>query len=129
MNQLPTWKKHPSGLETLLVEKHDNPMVKIDIVFPFGSYEDPKHKEGLINFVGDIMLRGTRKKTRDDIEYALDHLGASLYIYSGYHSLVVEGRVLTKNFDAFLALTKEILTQPSFDKSEVQKLKNEIKSD
>lgn len=129
MTLIPHWKKHPTGLETLLVEKHDSPIVKINIIFPFGSYEDPKGKEGLLNFAGDMLLRGSRNKTRDEVEFALDHLGASLNIFTGYHSLVVEGRVLTKNLHKFLELMKEILTTPSFNPSEVAKLKNEIKSD
>jgi zinc protease len=129
MTFIPTWKKHPSGLETLLVEKHDSPIVKISIVFPFGSYEDPFHKEGLLNFVGDMLLRGTTEKTRDELEFSLDHLGASFHVMTGYHSMMVEGRVLSKNIRPFLKLMKEILTKPSFLPSEVQKLKNEIKSD
>ena len=129
MTTLPKWKKHASGLETILVEKHDSPIAKFNIVFPLGSYEDPAGKEGITNFVGDMLLRGTKRKNRDQIEFALDHLGASFNIFSGYHSLMVEGRVLTKNFDAFLKLIKEILTEPSFDQAEVQKLKNEIKAD
>jgi zinc protease len=129
MTLLPYWKKHPSGLETLLVEKHDSPIVKINIIFPFGSYEDPKGKEGLLNFTGDMLLRGTTKKSRTEVEFALDHLGASMNVFIGYHSLVVEGRVLTKNLHRFLELMKEILTSPSFNQAEVLKLKNEIKAD
>lgn len=129
MIQIPYWKKHACGLETILIEKHDSPIVKINIIFPFGSYEDPKHKEGLMNFMGDMLLRGTTEKTRDQIEFALDHLGASLNAFTGFHSLVVEGRVLSKNLQPFLKLLHEILTQPKFETSEIQKLKNEIKSD
>lgn len=129
MTSIPTWKKHASGLETLLVEKHDSPIVKISIVFPFGSYEDPFHKEGLLNFAGDMLLRGTTEKTRDEIEFSLDHLGASFHILTGYHSMTVEGRVLNKNLRPFLKLMREILTKPSFVPSEVTKLKNEIKAD
>jgi zinc protease len=129
MTSIPTWKKHASGLETLLVEKHDSPIVKISIVFPFGSYEDPFHKEGLLNFAGDMLLRGTTEKSRDEIEFSLDHLGASFHVLTGYHSMMVEGRVLSKNLRPFLKLMKEILTKPSFVPAEATKLKNEIKAD
>jgi len=129
MTQIPNWKKHASGLETLLVEKHDSPIIKLNIIFPFGSYEDPQNKEGLINFAGDMLLRGTTEKARDQVEFSLDHLGASINVFIGFHSLVVEGRVLTKNLQPFLKLVKEILTKPAFNPTEVQKLKNEIKSD
>lgn len=129
MNYIPNWKKHSSGLETILIEKHDSPIVKLSIVIPFGSYEDPMHKDGLINFVGDMLLRGTTDMSRDQIEFSFDHLGASFNIFTGYHSLSIEGRVLNKNLRPFLKLMKEILTKPSFDTTEVQKLKNELKAD
>ena len=129
MTTLPMWKKHSSGLETLLVQKLDSPIVKINIIFPFGSYEDPIQKDGLINFIGDMLLRGTRTKNREKIEFTLDYLGASISVYTGHHSIVMEGRVLTKNFSALLDLMKETLTSPSFDAAEVQKLKNEINAD
>lgn len=129
MLKIPYWKKHSSGLQTLLIQKFDSPIVKINMVFPFGSYEDPIHKEGLINFIGDMMMRGTQTKSREKIEFTLDYLGASLNVYSGHHSLVMEGKVLTKNFKPLLELMKETLTQPQFDTHEIQKLKNEIKSD
>lgn len=129
MTKIPHWKKHASGLETILVEKNDSPIVKINIVFRYGSYEDPVQKAGLINFVGDMLLRGTKTKNRDKIELTLDHLGASMHILIGYHSLVMEGRVLSKNFYALMELMKEVLTTPSFETSEIQKLKNEIKAD
>jgi zinc protease len=129
MSSLPVWKKHASGLETLLVEKHDRPIVKMNFVFPFGSYEDPKGKEGLINFVGDMLLRGSKNKSREEIEFTLDHLGAALNVFIGYHSLVIEARVLTKNLPSFMKFLKDVVTTPAFDADEIQKLKNEIKSD
>jgi len=35
MIQIPYWKKHACGLETILIEKHDSPIVKINIIFPY----------------------------------------------------------------------------------------------
>ena len=127
--KLPSWNKHSNGLETLLIEKHDSPIIRLSIIFPFGSYEDPAGKDGLTNFVGDMLLRGTKSKKRKEIELALDQLGASLNIYTGFHSITVESRVLSRNFPQLLSLIKELISSPLFDPSEVKKLKNEIKAD
>ncbi len=122
---LPPWKPI-AGVQTLLVEKHDIPMVQFSIAFPAGAYSEPSAKGGLANFTSEMLLRGTKTKSREEIETELDHLGATLEVESGYHSLQLDGQVLRKNFDRLLELTLEILSSPSFPEMEVKKLKDEL---
>ncbi|MCB0326866.1 MAG: insulinase family protein [Bdellovibrionales bacterium] len=131
MNQkslIPSWISH-HGIDAIQIPKHDRPLVKFSLIFPTGSFSDPLGKEGLSNFMGDLLLRGTKNKSRDQIESQLDHLGASLNAYIGYHSFMIDGYCLKRNLQDLLELTQEILLSPSFDDGEVEKLKNELYSD
>lgn len=114
-----------SGVDTILAEKHDRPIVTLHISFPVGSYADPKGKEGLMNLMGDMLLRGTASHSREEIENTLDFLGASLHVASGFHSMSVEGRVLTRNLAPFVDLILEVISEPTFPEDELTKLKDE----
>jgi len=74
---------------------------------------------------GDMLLRGTKTHTREQIENELDFMGASLSVDAGFHSLSVSGQTLSRNMDRFLALVTEILTEPTFPEEELTKLREE----
>jgi hypothetical protein len=93
------------------------------LYFPFGSYEDPLNKEGLLNFVGDMLLAWTAETNHEmNSSLRLDHLGASLNVITGYHSLVVEGRVLTKNHSSIFKIDERNFNHTfAFNPTEVAK--------
>jgi zinc protease len=114
-----------AGLDAVLAEKHDTPLVSIAAAFPTGGYFDPSGKEGLASFTGNMLLRGTRTRSREQIENALDFLGASLSVDVNHHSFVVRGQVLKRNLDPLVDLIAEILREPAFPEEEISKLREE----
>ena len=125
MSTLPLWK-NVSGIKTLLVEKHDSPLITIALSFPVGAYLDPEGKAGLANFFADMLLRGTRSRSREQIEEELDYLGASLVVDAGFHTCVLRAQVLNRNLDRMLDLVSEILTEPTFPEKEITPLRDQI---
>ncbi len=121
---LPSWV-NVSGIETVLAEKHDTPLVTLAIAFPSGGYFDPEGKSGLANFVGEMILRGTKTRTRAQIEEELDYLGASLGTDVGFQSFVMQGQVLSQNLPKLIDLIADLLQNPSFPPEEIEKLRNE----
>ncbi|HLG18806.1 MAG TPA: pitrilysin family protein [Bdellovibrionota bacterium] len=128
IQQMPSWVR-VEGVDTILAEKHDTPLVSINIAFSFGSYSNPSDKGGLANFFGDMLLRGTKTRTREEIENELDFLGANLKVDTGYHSTMVRGQVLRRNLDRLLALITDILTASIFPEKEVLKVRDELISE
>ncbi len=112
-------------VSAILVEKHDRPLIFFSLAFPVGAYADPSGKEGLTHFLATLCLRGTRSHSRSTIEEKLDHLGARLVVETGFHSTIVKGQVLARNFDEVLNLTTEILTEPALTDEEFDKLRKE----
>jgi zinc protease len=121
---IPTWVQ-VDGVDTILAEKHDRPIVNLNLTFGVGSASDPDGKEGLANLMGEMLLRGTRSHTREEIENMLDYLGATLEVSTGFHSTTVEGQVLTRNLEPLVALMVELLSEPVFPDGELRKLKEE----
>lgn len=119
------WENYGDSAQVILVEKHDRPLVSWMIALRFGNYTDPQGKEGLTQFMGQMLLRGTKKRTRAQIEESLDFLGGSLDVTSGSASFVMDGEILSKNLTAFLELAIDLLTNPTFDEAEIEKQKQE----
>ncbi|MEZ4704034.1 MAG: pitrilysin family protein [Bdellovibrionota bacterium] len=124
----PSWTKI-NQIDSVLISKSDRPIVKFSLVFPSGSFSDPNGHEGLTNFMGDLLLRGTKTRTRVQIEDQLDQLGASLNAYIGYHSLMIDGYCLKRNLNPLIELTKDIMFNPTFPEEEIAKLKTELYAD
>jgi hypothetical protein len=74
---LPQWKE-VEGVKTLFAEKHDTPLVTFFLAFPGGAYFDPPGKNGRADTFTSLLLRGTKNRTRDQIETALDELKTHL---------------------------------------------------
>lgn len=122
--KIPTWQKF-NQFETILVSKKDRPMVKFVLLFPFGADRDPVEKQGLTNIVGDLLLRGCASYTRTQLEDKLDELGASLNVFTGFHSVSIEGAILKRNFPELVRIVQEILSSPTFEEAELEHLRQE----
>lgn len=116
------------ALETEFERETTVPNVHIAILSLTGSAIDPEQKSGLTNFVGEMLLRGTQSKTREQLERAIDQLGATIAVETRSEAIIVRGAVLSRKLPQFLTLLGEILSKPRFDTAEIAKLKAEVTS-
>ncbi len=101
------------------------PLVYVTAAFRGGSTEDPDQKSGVTDLMGRLMLRGTKSKTKQQIDLALDRLGGMIEFETRGEFIAFRGMVLSSNLEAYLSLLSEILTSPSFRGQELEKLKKE----
>src|SRR5689334_16904395 len=99
------------------------PVAYLNVVIKGGSVTDPDHQAGLSNFMGEMLLRGTKSKTKQQIDQALDQMGANLGVEVRAESLIFRGAVLSTQIEPYLKLFTEILTEPNFTDNEMKKLK------
>jgi zinc protease len=104
------------------------PMVHLEVVLKAGAVNDPRAQSGLTNFMGEMLLRGTRNRTKEQIDLALDQMGARLEVETKAEYLRLKGSVLSAQLDPFLALLADLVTQSTFPEREVGKLKAELSS-
>lgn len=116
------------AVEVSFEEDPSLPIVYLNVAIRAGAVADPSGQSGLTNFMGEMLLRGTRNRTKEQIDLALDQIGARLEIETRSEALILRGAVLSSQLDPFLDLVKEIITQPSFPESEIRKLKAETVS-
>lgn len=115
----------PNHGELFVVEEDSLPLVSFQIIMPGGMALETAEQEGLANLMGDFLLRGTRRRTREEFEDALDALGATLDVIADVDHLTIVGSTLATNFEALMALLTEALTEPLFSVEEFHRLQGE----
>lgn len=114
------------AMDIVFEPNHDVPLVNLSLLIHSGSTQDPEGKSGLSNFVGELLLRGTQKHSKQEINSLLDQMGADLGVETRTDSMVIRGSCLSESLPKFLTLLEEILTQPTFHLVEINKLKKEF---
>lgn len=117
-----------NGLSVHGIENNELPLVQFELKLKGGLLLDSPDKVGVANLVSDVMTRGTANKTPEQLEEAIDELGASINISSGRQSLSITGNTLSRNYTKTMALVQEILLEPRWDETEFDLAKQSILS-
>jgi zinc protease len=116
----------PSGSLLIVESNHTLPIVRVVVAARAGSASDPRHREGLTNLAAEMARRGAGGRSREELDTALDALGATLEVHTEPDSTRFEGEVLTRNLDAFLSILGDVLVRPAFAAAEVARTKREL---
>lgn len=123
--KIPTiWEsKLTNGLRVYGIESSEVPLVRFEILIDGGSQLDDLNKVGVANLMARMMTQGTAKKTPQQLEEAIQQLGASINVYATSEDIRIGVNTLARNYDATLALVEEILFEPRWDAAEFDRLK------
>jgi zinc protease len=115
-----------NGITIITRANFNSPSVVVSGYFDAGALFDSDEKLGLADFVTSALMRGTKKRSFDKIYGELESVGASLGFNTGVHKSGFNGRSLAEDLPLLLHLFSESLTQPTFPKVEVEKLRAQI---
>ena len=129
-----TWRENlPSGLKlALLPKKTKGGQVRLALTVRFGSAAELKGKVEAAGLLPEMLLRGTRKLSFEQLKDKLDLLKAEVSLGHGHGSPstvnVAQVRVKTvrENLSAVIALLGEMLREPAFAKKEFEALRKEM---
>lgn len=110
----------PNGLTVFVVENHKLPRVTYSLVLD----RDPileGDKAGLTSFVGDMLMGGTASRSKDELDEAIDRIGARI----GASSTSASASSLKKYNAQLLELFADVLFNPAFPQAELDKLKKQ----
>lgn len=110
------WEETMSnGLRLFGIEDHEIPLVSFELYFRGGLLLEDRDRTGVANLLAETMLEGTAGRTPEELEQALDMLGATVRASAGPRSFTVSGSVLRRNYAEAMGLLEEILLEPRFD--------------
>ena len=116
----------PNGITVLARSNFNSPSVSISGYVQAGSLFDPDEKLGLADFAASALMRGTAGHSFDALYNELELVGASLGFDSGLHTTSFHGRALSEDLPLLLRLLSETLRQPTYPKTEVEKLRHHL---
>ena len=116
----------PNGITVLARSNFNSPSVVVTGFFEAGALFDPDEKLGLAEYTVLSLMRGTKKRTFDEIYNALESVGAGLGFNTGVHKSGFNGRSLAEDLPLLLDLLCEALTMPVFPKAEIEKLRAQL---
>jgi zinc protease len=116
----------PNGITVLSRSNFNSPSVVISGFFEAGALFDPDEKLGLAEYTVLSLMRGTKKRSFDEIYNALESVGAGLGLNTGVHKSGFNGRSLAEDLPLLLDLLAEALIMPAFPKAEIEKLRAQL---
>jgi zinc protease len=109
----------------LLQKKTRGETVDLDMKLRFGNLDSLQNNGVAAGFVGVMMTRGTKSKSRLEIKDAAEKINSTLLLTSGDGVLNITIKSKKAHLPAALALLGEVLREPSFPEKEFELLKKE----
>lgn len=110
-----TEEKLSNGIRVLMVERHDMPIVSLQVVSTRGA---DQARPGVGSFAGAMLLAGTKKHTATELSDLFETLGAEHWSNVDYDSGYIAIKVLSSRLPDALGLVAEAIQSPSFPKDE-----------
>jgi zinc protease len=121
-----TRKELANGMKiALLPKKTRGETVFLSATLRFGTVESLKDKDTAGSFAADMLLRGTKHHTRQEIQDAFDKLKARVSVSGGPSQVVVGIETTRANLPEVLKLVVEVLREPSFPEKEFELVREE----
>ncbi len=114
-----------NGLRVYGIQNSEVPLVDYEIVIEGGQLLDDIDKVGVANLTAEMLIQGTKNKTPQELEEAIEQLGATIRVNSNTESTTIRVNTLAKNYDATIALVEEILLKPRWDETEFARIKKQ----
>ena len=108
---------------SLLAKKTRGEQVYLVFNLRFGDAESTKGHVTAAGLVGDMLMRGTAKHTRQQIQDEFDRLKTQVGFGSSSGAASANIRTTRENLSAALDLAVEILREPAFPQNEFNELK------
>ncbi|MFO1281547.1 MAG: pitrilysin family protein [Burkholderiales bacterium] len=114
----------PNGMSVaLLPKKTRGEVVRFSLRARFGTEESLRGTPPIGALAGSMLALGTRERSRQAFDDALDALKAKVSIGGSSAQASASGETIRANLAATLALVAEALKTPAFDAAEFDKLK------
>ena len=118
------WKdKLSSGLSLFGIENQEVPLVQFQLQIKGGILLENPSKIGVSNLLAELMTKGTQNKTPEQLENAIESLGATIKASATDESILIQGNTLAKNYAQTMQLVQEIVLQPRWDAKEFDLIK------
>ena len=114
-----------NGMRVLLMEKHDLPLVQINLLIGAGTARDNPASPGVASMTAAMLDEGAAGRSALDIADAFEMLGARFGVGAGMHTSSMSLRAPAQRLPDALAIAADVLLRPDFPQAELDRLRAE----
>lgn len=118
-----------NGMQLLLLEDHQLPLVNLTARIKTGAIYDPPTKAGLAEIAGEVLRTGgTPSMTGDQIDEQLESMAASIESGMGTDYGWVSASALKGNFARTLQLLADLMMHPAYPEDKIELARIQLRS-
>lgn len=115
--------KLSNGIEVVFARRSAIPVVRVSVEFDAGYAADPKSALGTQSLMLSLLNQGTATRNSTQIAEELERLGAGLSTGASLDRTSLSMAALVPNLGGSMELLSDIVRNPKFDPSEVERLR------
>jgi len=115
-----------NGLNILLVERHNLPLIRVNLMINCGSKADPEGKKGLSNLFAMTVDEGAGKYNALELSSEFDLLGSDFDIHCTNDCIYFLSRSLKENLERTIELFSFVIQAPHLNDPDFQKEKSKV---
>ncbi len=117
-----------NGMQILVVEHHEQPIVTIYLVFKAGDALDPKGKESLASFTIDQLNKGTKSRSALQLAEWIESVGGSVGGFSDSEYSAINISILSEYIGVAYEYLQDVVLNPTFPDDELEILRERVKT-
>jgi zinc protease len=114
-----------NGLTLVVVQKPAVPIVTSQLMVRAGANRESAKKAGLANTTADLLTKGTKTRTAEQIAEQLEFLGANINSGASWRTSTVGVTVTSDKLDPAMEIMSDVILNPSFSQKELDLLKSQ----
>ena len=103
--------------------------VSVGVWIDVGSRDEKADEAGVSHFIEHMLFKGTKKRTAKEIAASLESVGGSLNAFTGREHTCYFARVLDEHLEVALDVLSDIIGNPLFNRSHLEKERQVIISE
>jgi zinc protease len=115
-----------NGMTLLVRENPAVPLVAMQAVFLGGLWVEDAAHNGVMNFVAEMVTKGTTNRRARALAEAIESMAGDLSGFAGRSSFGVSAEVLDRDFGQGLELLADILRESTFEPDELEKKRADL---
>src|SRR5215212_7725315 len=114
-----------SGVKVIVMPDHRLPLVNWSLTMRRGSQSDPKGKEGTAWLTAEMLRRGVKGMTFEQLQKDLDSRAISITVGDGGDNTRLSGSSTSDQLEHGIERSRQMLHEPTFPEEEFAKLKEQ----
>lgn len=114
----------PNGTVLLLSEKHDVPLIGLEVIVRGGAVTDPGGLNGMASLLAEVMQHGAGERDAAALAEAIEAVGGDLVASASLEGLRVSAGFLSRDAELMIELVTDLLQRPALEAEEFNKLRD-----